>query len=122
MMTKLTLAALASLEGGRVREAFDRELKRCEDDCRDRPTNQKARKLTIVLTMTPYTDSDGVDLFGVDVGVQIKAAVPPKETRKYDMRAASGGGLEFNDMSPDNARQGTLDQVKAARAAEGGGQ
>lgn len=108
MLEKFTLATIADMDGGRIRTAFEQALKRIEADCKDRPGVKAARKLELVLTMTPVAD-DG-DLDSVNVTFRIKDSVPKRESKSYNMQAVPGG-LLFNDASPEDVHQMSLDMA-----------
>lgn len=108
MLEKFTLATIAEMDGGRIKTAFEQALKRIEADCKDRPGVKAARKLELVLTMTPIADDGELD--SVDVTFRIKDAVPKRESKSYNMQAVAGG-LLFNDASPEDVRQMSLDMA-----------
>ena len=108
-LEKFDMGTLTELDGGRIRTAFEQALKRLETDCKDRPNVKAARKLELVITMTPLPDDAG-DLDSVDVKFRVKDSVPKRESKAYNMRAVPGG-LLFNELSPDDVRQQTLDMA-----------
>lgn len=107
---KLTLDGIARLDDERIAKAFALALDRARRDCHDRPALEKARKVTLTILMTPCEDEDG-SCGTVDVQFELDDNVPKRATRKYNMRSLSTG-LWFNELSPDDVRQGTLDQVE----------
>lgn len=109
-LEKFSLASLASMDSGRIHEAFKQALKRCEEDCKDRPAVKAARKITLCVSMSPIADPEG-DLDSVDVGFKITDNVPKRESKDYNMTAGRDG-LFFNELSSDDARQLTLDESK----------
>jgi hypothetical protein len=108
-LQKFDMETLTELDGGRIRTAFEQAMKRLEHDCKDRPNVKAARKLELVITMTPLPDDAG-DLDSVDVKFRVKDSVPKRESKAYNMRAVPGG-LLFNELSPDDVRQQTLDMA-----------
>jgi len=108
-----TLATIAEMDGGRIRAAFEMALRRLEADCKDRPGVESARKLALVPHMTPVCD--GGDLDSVNITFKITDTVPKRESKSYNMQAVPGG-LLFNDASPEDVRQGTLDMARKQKA------
>lgn len=105
---RFTLTSLASMDQGRIALAFEAALSRCNEDCKDRPGVKAARKVTITATLQPNMEGD--DLDSVNVTFHISDNVPKRASKAYNM-AAGRDGLVFNDVAPDNAKQGTLDSV-----------
>ncbi len=106
---KFELASLVTIDGGRIREAFEQALKRCRDDCHDRPGVAKVRKVSLVATLAPVCAPDG-SMGSCDVQFEIDDSLPKRVSPSYNMKAARGG-LLFNELSPDDVNQGTLDDV-----------
>lgn len=113
-LEKFTLATLAEMDGGRIKLAFEQAMKRCEDDCKDRPSVKTARKINLIVTLEPVPD--GNDLESVNVQFKITDSVPKRESKTYNMSAARGG-LLYNDVSPENVKQATLDMAPGPKAA-----
>lgn len=66
--------------------------------------------------MQPESDDSGGDLESCDVRFEVKTTIPKRESKTYNMRASAFGALVFNELSPDDARQGTL-PIDGARNA-----
>jgi len=107
-LEKFTLATVSDMDGGRIRTAFEQALKRCEDDLKDRPGVKAARKVELHLALAPV--ADGGELDSVNVTFRIKDNVPKRESKAYNMQSVPGG-LLFNDASPEDVRQKTLDMA-----------
>jgi hypothetical protein len=61
----LSFKHLAELDNGRLAAAFDRELRAAEADLRDRPADDRKRKITFTLELTPLEhkgDFDGAEI------------------------------------------------------------
>lgn len=114
---KFELRSLSTMDGGRIREAFEQTLKRCRDDCHDRPGVAKARKVTLIAMLVPVCDPDG-SMASCDVQFEIDDSLPKRVSPNYNMRAVRGG-LLFNELSKDDVRQGTLDDAPGPKTAEG---
>ncbi len=104
---KFDLSSLVTIDEGRVRDLFEQALKRCRDDCHERPGVSKARKVTLSATLTPVCSPEGA-MGSCDVQFEVDDSLPKRVSPCYNMKAARGG-LLFNEMSPDDINQGTLD-------------
>lgn len=111
MKVTLTLAELANIDNGKIAAVFQNELRRVVGDCVDRPTDDSARKVNMTVMVKPQ-ESDGV-CATVEMEVVVKSSVPDRRTRPYQMEVHARGDVILNDASPDNIRQGTLDEVSA---------
>lgn len=111
MQEKMTLETLVAMDGGRIAQAFNREVERLTSDCDDRPALKKARKLTLTITLLPVPTDDG-NLDSVFFGVAIDAKAPKKESKVYSA-VATKDGLVYNEQAPENARQQTIPMRKA---------
>lgn len=119
MLEKLTLESLAKLDGGRVRAALDQAIARCESDCKDRPALPAKRKIALVLTIAPVLDPDG-ELDSCDVAFHITESVPKRTSKNYNMKATRGG-LMFNELSPKDVHQRTIDEAPGPRGEANAG-
>lgn len=108
-MKKFDLGALAEIDNGRLKSAFELALKRCEADCKDRPALGEARKLALHCELIPVADDSG-DMEMCKVSFMITESLPRRRSKTY-MMTATENGLMFNDLSPEDARQMTLDQA-----------
>lgn len=116
-LRKFDLSSLVDLDGGRIREAVEQAVRRCQVDCADRPGVSRARKVLLEIHLVPVTD-DG-ECTGVNVQFQVKDTAPKRESKVYNM-ALTPGGLVVNDLSPEDARQVTMDDLGPQRRVEGG--
>ena len=101
---------LATMDEGRLAAAFEQAFDRLRRDCEDRPGLKKARTLTMTVELVPTLDTDVSKLARVHIAVDFKEKVPARQSKAYEMLPARGG-LLFNDLSHEDARQGTLDEV-----------
>lgn len=108
-LEKFNTEALVTVDNGRVGAAFEAALRRVHADCADRPATKKPRKIAIVVTIVPEIDEKG-DLDSCNLSFEVQDSLPKRVTRIVNMRAANGQ-LLFNEMSPDDARQSTIDSV-----------
>lgn len=107
-LEQFSLATLAEMDGGRIRAAFEQALKRLEADCKDRPGVKRSRQLQLIVDMEPVADDGELD--SVNVTFRIKESIPKRESKPYNMQAVPGG-LLFNDASPEDVRQMSLDMA-----------
>lgn len=115
-LQKFNLGVLGTIDDGRISEAFAQALSRVEHDLRDRAIVKKPRKITISLVMTPVADERG-ELESCWVGLDVKDNIPARQTKNYNM-AATRGGLMFNELSPEEVRQQTIDSVNGPQVIE----
>ena len=118
-LEKFNLQSLVNMDDGRIKEAFEQAMRRCEEDCRDRPAVKEARKVSLVAVVSPV-QGEGGDIDSCDVQFQIVDALPKRKSKVYNMRAAKNG-LFYNELSHDNHVQMTVDEFgKGPRIAKGG--
>ena len=101
-LKELNLAALATIDGERFAKAFQLHVKRVAADCYDRPTDPKAREITIKVSVKPV-EIDGL-CDDCNVTMQIASTVPKQQTRPYNM-ALKKAGLLYRPDSPDDVEQ-----------------
>ena len=107
MLKTLTLESLAEIDNGKASLAFARHLQRAAEDCYDRPSDGKARVITLKVEVKPVTDDKGLCEEGK---VQIKAAstVPSHQTKVYSFGLKPNGQLLYNPDALDCVRQSTM--------------
>ncbi len=113
-LQNFNLESLSTIDGGRIKEAFEQLVKRCEGDCKDRPALTTARTIGLVVKFEPVPNDFG-DLDSVNVTFDIKESLPKRSSKPYNMRAVPGG-LLFNEMSPEDVDQGTLEFENGPKA------
>lgn len=113
-----TLADLVEAEGGAVRMWFDGALKVVMDDLLDRPALKKDREITVKLVFQPVADQSGALAYAVH-RVTIGSKVPGHATRAIAGRADKDG-LVWDDLSPKDPTQMTLDDELNREKQEGG--
>jgi hypothetical protein len=116
-LEKFDLGTLLVIDEGRIKEAFEQALRRGEVDCRDRPLLSQTRTITLEASLTPVADEQGA-LVECLVQFTIKDKQPIRSSKVYHM-SAGRAGLFWNELSPDDARQLTLDTVEGPQPIEG---
>lgn len=109
MKTQLTLANMRELDFGKIDVAFRHELKRIVDDMVERPGDDRPREIGIRFSFTPDGESGVCQTCRMEV--EMKSKVPSVRTKPYELGVNAGGGLVFNPASPDDIKQGTLDEA-----------
>lgn len=107
-LEKFKIDTLATIDQGRIKEAFEQAFARLVEDCKDRPELKKPRKLALTIDVAPRTEQGSLE--SVDVTFALKERIPNRESRTYNMTAGRGGVL-WNEISPDEVRQKTLDMA-----------
>lgn len=113
-LAKVSLGSIAELDAGRLAEAFQQEIAKVEHDLKDRPGLKGARTVSLVMTAKPISDARG-ELISVDLLFDVKSSTPKKSSQIYNA-ACGRNGLHVNDLSPDDVRQSTLDDVGEPKA------
>lgn len=106
---KFKLATLATIDDGRIREAFEQALKRCETDCKDRPALKDPRRVTLSAVLVPIVGDNG-EMESCDVQFQIVDAIPRRKSKVYNMKSTPSG-LLLNELSAHDINQRTLDDI-----------
>lgn len=110
MKQNLDMKSIGDLDEGRVGIAVNNALNQIAHDLKCRPGVEKVRKMTITLTMKPQIDADGL-LASVDIGKTIKTTLPDTQGHITNAKVSTDGELVWNDASPDDIAQSTLDEV-----------
>lgn len=110
---EFTIQALKELDGGRVAEAFAQALRRCVQDCDDRPGVKKTRAVVLKMMMQPIASDDGT-LDEIKTQFQVVDTAPKRESKVYSMAFRRGGMLAFNDLSPTDVKTRTFDELDGA--------
>ena len=108
---KLGLENLQLLDNQKIAAAFNHELRHVVKDCIDRPGDDRARAVSLDMTVTPECDRESGVCDTVSVEFTVKSAVPNRRSRKFQMAVDAKGVIVVNPESPENVRQGTLDEA-----------
>jgi len=109
---KLQAASLANLDRGALAVAMEYALAQAARDCIDRPTDDRARTVTVSISLKPKSEYDeetrAVVITGAEGQYKVKCSVPDRESKPLDFGLQSDGTLVFNENVPDNHRQRSL--------------
>ncbi len=108
-LQEFKVASLATIDDGRVAAALTDELRRAVKDCLDRPAEKKPRRVALVFEIKPGFVDDTGDCEEVKVSHALRNSLPARRSREFSMMPSKNGSLRFNDMSPGDVRQMTLD-------------
>jgi len=118
MIEKFGMEGLAKLDGGRIKVAFEQAMRRCSDDCEDRPATDDARKVVLTAELVPICDDTGA-FVSVDVKFHIKDSQPVRRSATFNMKV-SKGNLLFNELSAEDIHQATIDEPAGPAGIVGG--
>ena len=103
---------IPELDQGRLAAAFDQILEIIGKDCIDRPTDARARKLTLTFSVVPKTEYDdetrSVQITGTEVDYEMGCKLPSKASKKLGLGIQSNGKMIFNVNSPEDHRVQSL--------------
>jgi hypothetical protein len=106
---KLQAASLAKLDRGTLAVALEQALQTAARDCIDRPTDNRARVVTVTISLKPKAEYDdqtrAMDITGADGQYKVKCTVPDRESKPLDFGLQQDGSLIFNEHVPENHRQ-----------------
>ena len=99
---------LADIDGNRLQVAFDQALKRCADDCYDRPGVSKPRKINMACELVPILDADGV-CEEVKCSFEFSDTAPKRSSKVYSLNLKPDGKLLYHPEVLENHAQMALD-------------
>lgn len=111
---KVGLANLSDIDNGQILAEFDTELKRIVKDCLDRPGLAKARKVTLTAIVEPDSiqgTSQAQITDSAYIGFEVTSKIPSLRGKQYQVQVHGNGNIMVNPASPDDVRQGTLDEL-----------
>ena len=110
MLSEFSIRNIGDIDGGRIAAMIDESMRKCAADVCDGPADDRARKTTIEISQVPVVDRNSAAVRS-EIEVVVKTSLPSIRSSKIDMSANGAGVLRFNAASPDNVRQGTLDDA-----------
>lgn len=108
--TITTLSDLALIDRGTLDRAFARAIEEVRGDLIDRKGLPTTRKIVLECFFTPVTGPDG-KLAEVQSCFEVKVKIPGRRTLDYSL-GVTVDGFRYNPASPDDHRQGTLDEIE----------
>ena len=117
MKHELSLDALKHLDMGKVYAAWNADLARLIQDCRDRPGDDRPRTHVLAMRMVPELDQGG-DCTDAQVDFVVKASVPARRSRVYRMGVTRRDSAFFIEESPDEPDQTTMFDKQVEGGAE----
>lgn len=97
---ELTLSNLKDLDQGKVPIMFGLELKKALQDCLNRPSLKKARKVTLELEITPVANEGECEK--VLIGFDVKSRIPPRRTEAVPLGITHAGQAWFYNEEPED--------------------
>jgi len=98
------------IEGGRISKALSNEIQKAVMDVRDRPFEKKPRKVTLTVLIAPLEVETGTaDVENADVSFDLSNRYPSRKLKTV-MSVRPNGTLLFNDLSPRDPKQKTIDE------------
>jgi hypothetical protein len=121
---ELTLEGLSKLPSNLLVAAVNRGLEEIAADCEDRPYDKRPRTLTLTLKFVPVpnTQSANAALDEVKMKAPVVKVAKPEQVfpdvslnfrKKRNAQGRQVGMMVFNDLSPDDAKQRTIDEQLA---------
>lgn len=83
-------------------------MRRALLDCQDRPSDDKARRITLTLDLSPVLDEKTLDCTEVHAKFHVASTVPKHRTKTYSFGLRRNGSLVFDDLSECDVNQATL--------------
>lgn len=112
-LQKLSLKSLGLLDDGKPSMQFDKLLQTAAADCFDRYTDDRPRRVTLQIDVTPIPAEGGCS--NVDADIQIICKLPTYRTNTLSLgvrQSRDGGMFVFSEASPENVDQSTLEFEK----------
>jgi len=110
---QLTLDTLKDFDFGKAAIAWQKAMAAVVRDCLDRPGETATREVTLKTQVVPVAEQDG-DVVDASIEFVIQTKLPPRKTAARPMLASRNGQLFFSELSPDDPRQRTIDDVEGA--------
>jgi len=108
---KLEAETLPKLDRGTVAAAVDGSIRLAADDCLDRPSDERPRKVILQIEVKPIVETHGntISCSGARAVCKVRLRLPDKETGDLDLgvrKTRKGGMFTFNELSPTDHRAG----------------
>jgi hypothetical protein len=96
---------LAFFDGGSIAAEFDRELKKAIEDCRDRPGEERVRKVVLQVQLTPQVDNTG-ETVRCSVSFQAHAKLPSRRFGGHLLQMRKNGTLVCTEEQIEGGDEG----------------
>jgi hypothetical protein len=110
-ITPLNFEHLKDLDGGMLNIAANDSFANAVKDCQYRTNVTKAREVTIKIFITPKVVDKTGSLEQVEISYGLDEKFPPRRSGKTTAGVKHNGSLYFNELSPGNPDQRTIDEV-----------
>ena len=107
---RLSADTLSRLDHGRAAAALNTAIKKAVTDCLERPGDDRARTVTMQLSVKPVSDviQNEITCEGATGNYKVKVTLPDWESNKLDFGVKQNGDLVFSENSPANHLQTTI--------------
>lgn len=108
---QLTLDTLKDCDFGKSDKAFRVALERAVRDCLDRPADDRARQVALMIELVPVKEihDNVISCEGAKGKFKIQCKLPAWETEAVSFGVQTNGNLLFNEDSPRDFHQNSLD-------------
>lgn len=117
-LTEASLETLGQLLDGQVLALFQKLMQQAITDCENRPSDDKARQIKVILNLKPKSRTEQIDdrhsrtiLDGIALTVDMDVKCPTRKTMAIDCGVGPGHSLLFNPHNAFNHRQAPLPLV-----------
>lgn len=106
----LNAASLKYLDRGAAAEVLKLALERAVRDCIDRPSDERARTVTMTFAIVPVKEviDNVITCEGAHLAYKVRAKNPDYESRTIDCGVRENGMLVFNANCPTDHKQSTF--------------
>ena len=114
MLKPVNYETVGEMHGGKLELAFNEAIAACVKDCFNLPGVPGARSVTLVLSVKPIPLKDGGDLERCKFSASVSKKLAKRETEEFtgDIQFDKNQPLlAYNDMSGDEPRQRTIDEL-----------
>lgn len=109
MLRTIRAAEIGDLQEGQFGSDIENAIRIAAHDCQKRPAVSKPRVVTIKVHIAPVPDECG-DLGSLDIMPKVDTKLPAVSRQAVNARInPKTGEIVWDDLSPDNAHQQTLD-------------
>lgn len=103
----LDLGTLQEMDSGRIAKVLAHHLSRASQDCMNRPSDTKAREVTVRFAFIPVPNPNTGEAEEAKCEIEIKSKVPVHRSKEFHMRMGVKG-FRFNQDFEDDLNQPSL--------------